>query len=350
MSLSKPTEQVSKNPSEMYIEWKGEEEKGHFQYYQKKDDGKGTNVVVDLSKGFVILDGVGYGQSLFCIAGYDENNRTAYQSNEVREISDIITIRGYKDKKSFVFLKGTYEDLKDRIKESGFLKYNRCAYIMFDSKLAHLKLKTKAYSAFMTDVESKNWQGKVIKHTGNLDGKKGVVKYKFPVFEIGDKMDQDAYDAAFKLDSEILQPYLEVYLNRSSSASPKDKQESNFDPKLWRDFETPGGEKLFEIPIKDIISFHDEMITGGDTESDYYEALAQAVYEFQQAKKTWKDKRDQSGRSLTEYSLGELHDAAAKISPKHPIQLTISAAIEYKEDETKSVTSDLYDEEDDVPF
>lgn len=358
MSLSAPRQTLAKNPAELFITWKGGDEQGYFEYYDKEqEDRSKRNVRVDL-KDFVVLD-----KDLFNITGWDDDNRIQYISNEVREVTDLLVVKAYqkstdgKPSKNWFAHTGTYEQLKDLVKNSKVLKYTRSVYIGWQGRLCHVQLTGAAFSQWIKDVESNsNFQRCLISHVKNETGKKGNVKYLFPHFNVGEPMDPETLEQMTAIDRDILQPYLKEYLARNKKGSPESTQTSAettdvFPKEQWRRFKLPDGHLLCNMKQDDIRDVADQYAEAGDVESAAFDCLNQALMDYNHAAKTWKERSDKSGRKLSDYSLKELEEMYAKIPADNQYKITLEVAVDERKNEQPPAVVDVeVVEEEDIPF
>jgi hypothetical protein len=348
MSASAPRQTAQRNPSELFIKWKGSRKQGYYEYYDKSiEDEKKRNVIIDLSEGFIILD-----KDLFSITGYDETLQCNIISNEVREMTDMIIVKRYKDKKAEVVLQGTYEQLKPKVQESRIYKYTRSVYVMLLGKhlgkLAHIEFTGANFAQWIKDVENNSeHSNSVIIHATTEEGEKGSVEYKYPTFKIERKAQDDEWDAVLDLDSNILQPYLKDYLARNKSGKQVEEnvnqEREAFDVANWRNFKLGTGTRLCELTQQNIREIHDQMVDAGDVESGQFNCVCQSMLEYSNAIKSWKDKKDKSGKTLAEYTFDEIVSALAKVPVDNPARIYLEVGKETLEIEANQG-------EDDIPF
>lgn len=333
MSVSAPRKTGLKNPAVKFIKWKGARTQGYFYYYDKEiEDEKLRNVRVDLGEGFYVLD-----KDLFSITGFVESTKSNIISNAVREITDILIIKSYKDKKSEIVLQGPYTELKNTVKDSNIYHYTRDAYIMFRGELCHLSLSGASFASWIKEVESNSAHvNSIVRHTSNEEKMKGIVEYQQPHFEVGDKADKETWELMLKIDSEILQPYLLQYLGAvktgEAHAPDPESQEQQFDIKNWRQFKMPSGSRMCELTAYQIREYIDRLVEAGDVDGIIYDCLSQATVEYNAALKGWEARKDNGGRPLKDYSLEEIRVMLAKIPADHPAKFFLEAAAECKEE------------------
>lgn len=230
MSFSNGFQGGNSNPCKHWIEHKGGE--GFFQRWEKNPDGKGgTNKIVDLSQ-FIVLD-----DSLFTITGYSENLNAGFFSNEVRSIDqEEIVVRFSQGGKKHEFARGTYNQIKEKVKSSGG-KYTASVYILIPAHavgdteggdiwhLANVKFSGSSLNAWIEFRKEavKGFCKHIVgvtahKHKekrGNPDAKnpegKVITQWEEPVFEFVGDIDNGLQEIA--RDEDIaLQEYLAAYL------------------------------------------------------------------------------------------------------------------------------------------
>lgn len=227
MSRSNPTESTT-HISTRWLEYKGDV--GEFSYYDKeatKEDGtKGANVNLGQKLTFLWLD------ETFTITGYIEGGGGVV-SNEIRRIrEDVLTVRQLKSGNTFSgqWNKTTPEGeaFIAKVKAIGG-KFTANLYIAYKSgdelKIGVLQLKGSAYSKwsefFRANKDAvRTGAVSIVEH---LDGKKGAVKFKTPVFKIV-KTSEESDKAAIELDRQ-LQEFLKVRLTHVPTA-PVAEQEA----------------------------------------------------------------------------------------------------------------------------
>lgn len=190
----------SKNPATKFLEWKSDQ-KG-FSYYDK---GLSKNVEVSLPFKFVFLD------ELSTVKGWNDASNSGIFANEVKYLSkEKMTVKSFKGGE---IAQGYYNEIKDRVKNSGG-HYSKSIYIMLeDGALANIQLKGSATQQWGEFVKAnrqsitRTW----INVASATENKKGKVVFSIPNFTIGaDIEDLDARDADGKFDE--LEAYLKTYL------------------------------------------------------------------------------------------------------------------------------------------
>lgn len=208
MSLSNPK---LVNPCKKFIEFKGGD--GIFQYWDKS---KEVNIKLPLPIRFIVLD------ELSTIRGFNQDTASSIYSNEVHNLStQPLTVRTFKGN---IRLTGIYADIKsDIIKISGkYCKSIYAALITGPSQLefVNFQLKGAAFSAWID--KNIDLQNQAVKVSKLIDGKKGNVTFKIPVYE-AEEIDPLLLSKASEIDV-MLQEFLSDYEEASSTSysSPHD--------------------------------------------------------------------------------------------------------------------------------
>lgn len=353
MSVSKPREGFAKNPAFYFIQYKAGNGMGYFYYYDKNiEDKTKRNVKIDLSLGFFVLD-----EDLFSITGYDEPNNETIISNEVRTLDDKLIVKGWKDKKHRVILTGSYNKLKEEVKASKIYTYTKCMYIMLkiNGNLCHCALSGVAFAAWLEHIQpNKNYAESWIYHTGLTHGKKGVVEWEAPIFTVGDKLTKEEFDKAIEIDSTVLQPYLEAYLSaggaKPAGETPADTTQINTSE--WRKAKDFNEVQLGTLTRNEIIELSNHLVEDGQEDGELYQYVGQALFDYQQAAKTWGDKQTKEGVRLGDHSVAELQslfDLYRNKAPLHPSKIYAEIGLEIKKAESKG-SHEEFDDDDDVPF
>jgi hypothetical protein len=346
MSVSAPRAQGTKNPAKKFIKYKGGGDQGYFEYYDSESK---TNNRIELTD-FVILD-----KDLFSITGFINATSSSIISNEVRTINDTLVVKSWKDKKGTIVLNGTYKDLKDTIKDSRDYKYTKCVYILFQGELCHLQLNGATFAAWLKDVEANNGhENSFISCVGHEDGKKGAVKYKYAVFEVGSEVDKATWNKMIEVDSNILQPYLEGYLKGGAtgpSPTHEDSEPAGFDTKDWRGFASLDGTPLGALNRNAILELNQHLIEDGQEESELFANVGQAIYDYQQIQNTWGDKKNSEGKYIKDFTESELKEALTKVPQLHKARQLLEVAYENMFPKTSGSGFGDDDSEDiDIPF
>lgn len=346
MSVSNPRPVGNKNPAAKFIKYRGGDEQGWFEYYCRETK---KNIQIELTD-FAILD-----KDLFSITGFINENNSSIISNEVRSIDDVITVKAWKDKQSKVILKGSYREIKDTVKNSRDMKYTKSIYILFQGELCHLQLTGATFSAWLKDVEANaDHERCFISCVGAEDGKKGNVKYKFAAFEVGNPVDPKTWDQMIKMDTNILQPYLNEYLNGnggptvSSGPTHDDDEDGAFNTEDWRNFKSLDGTPLGALSRNAITELSQHLIEDGQEDSELYANVGQAMFDYQAISNTWGEKKNQAGKFIKDYTESELKDALTKIPPTHKARQILEIAMESMFPDTGESFDDF--DENSIPF
>lgn len=355
MSLSKPAAPRYLNPATKFVEWKGSRTQGFFQYYDKKEeDVQKRNKIIDFNKGFIVLDGID--EKLFSITGYNESVKASIISNEVRTLQDALVVKQYNNGKAETLLTGSYEELKETIKESRMYDYTQCFYLFFEGELIHLKLKGAGLSQWFTEVQpNMNAASSVICHSATGTGKKGSVEYTFPNWKVLGKIDDETLSAAIECDEKILQPYLSEYFNKSASnhSSANQAPESQqVDTSKWRDAKTDSGIELARMSHRDLLEIQDSLIESGK-QTTLLDYVGHAIFDYQKASQQWQNQKSKvDNRELKDFSVDEIQAALSKIPFNHPAKIYLECALAFKieENQGSNVLAEDFGDDDDIPF
>jgi hypothetical protein len=212
MSLSKPVERIQ-HPAKRWFEWQGSE--GHFRYYDKE---KKERVDVPLPFVFLWLD------ELVAMSGFHEPSASGITSNEIRDTTtEVLSVKAFGSPHPLAT--GLYQSIKHAINAAGGY-FCQKVYIGFrEAKGQPLQLACVQFAgaALNSWIEFKNANpGKLITHAISvksfLDGKKGSVKFRTPVFTLVPRSEETLQEA-IALDK-ILQDYLDGYFKRTRSLAP----------------------------------------------------------------------------------------------------------------------------------
>jgi len=347
MSVSNPRPVGNKNPAVKFIKWKGGDEQGWFEYYCRETK---KNIQIELTE-FALLD-----KDLFSVTGFMNDTNSTIISNEVRSIDDIITVKAWKDKTSKVILKGSYREIKDTVKNSRDMKYTKSVYILFQGELCHLQMSGATFASWLQSVESNaDHERCFISCTGAEEGKKGNVRYKFAVFEVGDPVDAKTWEQMIKVDTNILQPYLKDYLNGNGGSTvasgpthDDEDEEQTYNTDKWREFLSLDGTPLGGLHRNAIIELNQHLIEDGQEQSELFANVGQAMFDYQTLSTTWGEKKNQAGKFIKDYTEAELKDALSKIPVTHKARQILEIAMDNMY--PPSVASEFYDDDDDIPF
>lgn len=221
MSRSNPT---IKNPATRFMQWRGGETGGgKVTYYNKETE---TEIDVQLPFTFLVLD------ELNAISGFNNNEKSSYWSNEVRNITkDTFVVKT----KSGTKANGKYADLGD-IKSKG-AKYAKSVYVAFKDEtgelvIGNIRIMGAALTAWI-DLQKQFDVSKcaVIITESPVKDKKGATTYFIPVFEVRNISDETESEAV-ALDRH-LQAYLSVYLSSKPEADEiEEYDDDGFDPSV----------------------------------------------------------------------------------------------------------------------
>lgn len=344
MSVSAPRSQGTRNPATKFIKYKGGDDQGWFEYYDRETK---QNVKIELTE-FVILD-----KDLFCVTGFINNTKSTIQSNEVRSVNDKLIVKAWKDKKASVVLEGPYKDIKETVKASRDYKYTKCIYILFQGELCHVQLAGATFASWLKDVESNNGhENSFISCVGHEDGKQGKVEYKYAVFEVGSEVDKATWNKMIEVDSNILQPYLKDYLSgngSSTSASGETHEaEESFNTENWRQFKSLDGAQLGTLSRDAILELNQHLIEDGQEESELFANVGQAMFDYQTIQNTWGDKKNAEGKYIKDFTEAELKDALSKVPPLHKARQLLEVAMINMYPPSVNGTEDWDD--NDIPF
>jgi hypothetical protein len=180
----------AKNPSVKFIGWKSE--KKTLTYYDKE---KKKEIAIVLPFEFVIL------KEMHTVRGYQDSSNSQIFANQVEFTSS--QELNVQSREGGNIAKGLYQDIKDRVKESGG-KYVKVLHIMEkDGTISTIHLKGSAVKVYGDFTSNNRTQivDKFISVTGANDEKKGKVSYTTPIFELGneisekdDKIAENCYD------------------------------------------------------------------------------------------------------------------------------------------------------------
>ena len=214
MSRSCPNENQP-NPCTRWHSWNGEGNNGFVEYYDKDkvraNGQKGENVVVGPKFTFLLLD------ELSSVRGWHDASDSGISSNEVRDTkAERMVVRALK---GGILAEGFYANIRDRIKAVGG-KFTANLYVVYkagtEHRLGALQLKGAALNSWVEFSKGNRdaLYKQAVAITGYLEGKKGKITFRTPVFALRDiAPETDA--SATKIDKEVLQPYLTAYFKRT---------------------------------------------------------------------------------------------------------------------------------------
>lgn len=244
MSRSNPTLN-SPNPCQRWFEWDGQN--GCITWYDKakKEQFEHPPELV-----FVPLD------RLAKIHGYHKRSKSSIYSNEVRNTTEQPLI--VKAFKGGPIAEGFYTAIKDRVNAAG-ASYCISLYAGYRPDksdknprpaltLCNFRLSGAARSAWM-DFEKEVGRDapfqKAVKLYGYKDGTSGSIKFRAPLFKLVEVSEETDAEAK-ALDAEVLQPFLENYFKRPTTARAEPPQGAP-EP----DQPEPGQEPDPEVPEED---------------------------------------------------------------------------------------------------
>lgn len=206
MSRSNPSVNTQ-NPAERWFEWHGGD--GVVRYYDK--DAK-ENVVMPKGFTFLLLD------ELATVKGWHNDSDSGIYANEVRDTrTGVLIVKSFK---SGTLVEGVYREIRDRVHALGG-SFNTNCYIGFKDgavlSLGSIKFKGAALNAWV-EFKKEHKQAvyeKAIQITGHLEGKKGQIRYRVPVFALKDISPET--DAEAMVLDKVLQGYLKTYLARTTA-------------------------------------------------------------------------------------------------------------------------------------
>lgn len=223
MSRSNPTDSTP-NPSTRWFEWDGSN--GEVRYFDKEAKSlkdptkKGANIPVKLPFFFILLD------ELAVVRGWHDPSDSGIVSNEVRDTrAEPLVVKSFK---GGILAEGFYSTIRDRVGNLGghfvtnlYIGYKDASG---ELQIGSLQLKgaalnhwvefKKACPSSIIDKKSvKHYYTKAVKITGYVEGKKGKIVFRTPVFAIQD-ISEKTDNEAKALDM-LLQHYLKGYFSRT---------------------------------------------------------------------------------------------------------------------------------------
>lgn len=202
MSRSNPNENM-KHPATRWIEYDGAN--GGFRYYDKEaineNGSKGKNVNMGAKIQFMFLD------QTYTVTGWNDASHSGIMSNEIKDISNAtLSVKPFKAQTPTV---GTWGAIKDQVKSMGG-KFTSNIYIAIKTNeglsIAVLQLKGSAFAKwndFKKNVGDKSVETGAVKVNSHLDGQKGAVKFKTPIFELISEITPESDAAAVELDKQL---------------------------------------------------------------------------------------------------------------------------------------------------
>ena len=237
MSRSNPVNNEP-NPSTRWFEWSGE--LGEVRYFDKaakslKEGKTGANITCKLPFTFILLD------ELSTIKGWHDASDSGIYSNEVRDTrSETLVVKAFK---GGILAEGFYSQIRDRVGNLGgyFVSNN---YIGYKDKagllqIGAIQLKGSALNAWVEfrKAHRGDLYKQAVKIIGFVEGKKGNIVFRTPVFEMQSITDKT--DAEAKALDMLLQSYLKGYFSctrteqvakPSNAPSIEDHHEEQPDP------------------------------------------------------------------------------------------------------------------------
>ena len=197
MSFSNPNQT---NPATKFIIFKGD--KGVFQYFDKEAGEKGENIELKMPLYFIVLD------ELSTIKGFNDETQSGVYSNEVHNLSnEKLNVRTFKGGRSVT---GIYKDIKADIAALGG-KFCKSVYALLvtseGNEIVNFQFSGASFSAWLDCRINTNQY--CVGVVGVSDEKKGVIKYKKPIFKAF-AIKPEIREAAIAADNK-LQAYIEQY-------------------------------------------------------------------------------------------------------------------------------------------
>lgn len=206
MSRSNNTEIT--NPAKRWYEWSGSD--GKIKFFDKTKGEKGENVKIDFPLNFLVLD------KLHCIRGYNDDAKSGFWSNEIRDINnDVLTIRN----KNGIVATGTYKSSPVQSAIGKGAEYCQSVYIAVkegtDLVICNLQLKGSSIGPWIELCKGKDIYKFAVQITGAAAAKKGSNSYFTPIFKLNPTIAEKSEQQAIALDKE-LQDFLSTYFKRSN--------------------------------------------------------------------------------------------------------------------------------------
>lgn len=216
MSRSNPNEDSrTPNPALRFYEWQGST--GNLSYYDKENKKK---VEVTLPFTFLPIS------RLVTLKGYNDDTKTSYWSNEVKDIQkDPFLVQsvtgGSGNKQVRTVAQGLYKDIKPTL-DALDISYVESLYIGIKGakslELCNIQIKGSAIGSWIQFCKDNKIWDIAVKIASSIDKKKGSVKYKEPVYtpivKISDAMQTEAIALDHKLNE-----YLDGYFERNKTTA-----------------------------------------------------------------------------------------------------------------------------------
>jgi len=168
------------------FKWRGAPDKGYFTTWNKE---KKEDRIMPLPVKFLFLD------SLSCVNGWSESNKSSIFSNEVKKLSEPLILKIFKDGKVAKFMDGLYSENKAKFNDAGAAFHTSIFCLIKanaeveDYTLVRLMIKGAALGAWI-DKGFDERDGLVTILEAE-DKQKGVVKYRQPVFGYEESTDEE---------------------------------------------------------------------------------------------------------------------------------------------------------------
>lgn len=214
-----PTNELPKNPSEFFLNWKSKEKK--FVYYDKKNE---KDVSMPFPLEFIPLF------KCVSIRGYNHKKTKTYISNEIKDLNtDYLVVNSYNNvtkerKKEWA---GYYAEIKENLDQN--CKFTVSLYAAIKRKKGGMALVNFQLNGaglhhwFDFERENNIWKGS-IKVSKMTQEKNGDVDYNAPVYEIAPISKEDDIEAA-RL-QKVITAHLNEYFARNASSTPSTNQDA----------------------------------------------------------------------------------------------------------------------------
>lgn len=226
------------NPAKRFFEWSGSE--GKLTYFDKNVGEKGEKVDVPMPFTFLLLD------NLLTIKGFDQNSGSGIWSNEISQKDAKVSVLTVKNKHGEI-AKGTYENIKEKVKGLGGKYAQSCYIAYFEGKelvIGNITFSGSSFSggkhkdASKKEVEVNAWLG-FSKESGRAIFEKaitmvkdermctnGATKFYCPSFSLRETSPETDENAK-ELDKQ-LQEYLKEYFIKQNTPETN-KVDNSFD-------------------------------------------------------------------------------------------------------------------------
>jgi len=191
--------------------------------FYRYDKELNKNVMCDLSQGFIVLD-----PFIIKIVGFNQKLKRNVISNEVRGVSDKLTVVSYlENKEKKVWFEGSYSEFKDSNLMQGVgAKYANSIYIAIDPALLAMDsdesmvianitasgASCDGWMSFSSKIKPSKLQSHkvAVNYHAWISKTQGDVHYKVPTFEFGKEISTEEATKCVDLDI-LLQDYLKEY-------------------------------------------------------------------------------------------------------------------------------------------